>query len=110
MEERAEQLKGFSNLAALVAGFVMISYLQVTSRKTLQGVWCTSVSVLHGSPDKYASSCVLIFPHWLRSQYIQKGIANRGVIEACFWCSSDLTQAHRIPMSSLALASQQLLW
>lgn len=29
VEERAEQLKGFSNLAALVAGFVMISYLQV---------------------------------------------------------------------------------
>ncbi len=28
MEERAEQLKGISNLAALVAGFVMISYLQ----------------------------------------------------------------------------------
>ncbi|CAL5229850.1 g13259 [Coccomyxa viridis] len=28
VEERAEQLKGFSNLAALVAGFVMISYLQ----------------------------------------------------------------------------------
>lgn len=31
VEERAEQLKGFSNLAALVAGFVMISYLQVCS-------------------------------------------------------------------------------
>lgn len=31
VEERAEQLKGFSNLAALVAGFVMISYLQVSS-------------------------------------------------------------------------------
>ncbi len=29
VEERAEQLKGISNLAALVAGFVMISYLQV---------------------------------------------------------------------------------
>ena len=28
VEERAEQLKGISNLAALVAGFVMISYLQ----------------------------------------------------------------------------------
>ena len=35
VEERAEQLKGFSNLAALVAGFVMISYLQVTSHKTM---------------------------------------------------------------------------
>ncbi len=32
VEERAEQLKGFSNLAALVAGFVMISYLQVRSK------------------------------------------------------------------------------
>ena len=28
VEERAEQLKGISNLAGLVAGFVMISYLQ----------------------------------------------------------------------------------
>ena len=38
VEERAEQLKGFSNLAALVAGFVMISYLQVISCKTMQSV------------------------------------------------------------------------
>ena len=32
VEERAEQLKSFANLAALVAGFAIVSFLQVRSR------------------------------------------------------------------------------
>ena len=31
VEERAEQLKSFANLAALVAGFAIVSFLQVPS-------------------------------------------------------------------------------
>ena len=60
VEERAEQLKGFSNLAALVAGFVMISYLQVTSRKACRAVNAQAVlgyMALHMSAFAIASCC-----------------------------------------------------
>lgn len=50
VEERAEQLKGFSNLAALVAGFVMISYLQVRQHPLI----CPSVQVSKDSHDNGA--------------------------------------------------------
>ena len=74
VEERAEQLKGFSNLAALVAGFVMISYLQVRSRKTMQSMWCTCSPVLHGSPYVCIRNCALLSIHWLRLECAQKNI------------------------------------
>lgn len=32
VEERAEQLKSFANLAALIAGFAIVAFLQVCSR------------------------------------------------------------------------------
>ena len=32
VEERAEQLKSFANLAALIAGFAIVSFLQVCMR------------------------------------------------------------------------------
>ena len=49
VEERAEQLKGFSNLAALVAGFVMISYLQVDFDIALQAC--------HAKAQQLSSTC-----------------------------------------------------
>ena len=85
VEERAEQLKGISNLAALVAGFVMISYLQV-------GTYL----LLHISPQVGLSYCSC------RSSSMMNCV-NSG-------CSSDSTQMSKIPMCSLRLASQQHLW